>query len=457
MDLVHRRRSTGSVLKPFLFASMIENGMLQPGTLVPDVPTHFQGFSPENYDQRFRGAVRARQALAHSLNVPSVYMLKRHGIARFHDLLEGMGMSTLHRTPQAYGLSLVIGGAEGTLWELTGMYANLARTLRRGAVAGEHRLAELQVRRDTDTEPGAPAPLGAGSAWLTLQSLLEVERPGIDAGWRDQVGSRRIAWKTGTSHGLRDGWAIGTTPRYTVGVWTGNAAGEGRSGLTGTTTAGPILFSIFEQLDTGGWFDKPKRRLKAIQVCRDDGLLPQQGCPTHRTTVPVDSHYHRMSDNYRRIHLGPESPHRVNADCESVAAMRTRSRFVLPPAQAHYYRQHNANYRPMPPMRRDCQPQEPADTFAILYPNPGTSVYIPETLGGQRGRVVLRAVHRAGKGRLHWHLDGELLATTETFHEVPVTLAPGEHKLTVVAANGARKTRQFRVTAPDEQRELSLH
>ncbi|MDN3517572.1 penicillin-binding protein 1C [Aquisalimonas lutea] len=454
MDLVQRPRSSGSILKPFLFANMVEHGMLQPGMLVPDVPAHFSSFSPENYDQRFRGAVRARAALADSLNVPAVFMLRRHGIARFHDLLEQLGMTTLHRSPQDYGLTLVLGGAEATLWDLTGMYANLAGTLASGGRAGAYRLRNPRVLAGTAREPGPPSPLGAGSAWVTLNTLLEVDRPGVDRHWRDHTGGRRIAWKTGTSYGLRDGWAVGTTPRYTVGVWAGNAAGEGRSELTGTTTAGPLLFAIFDQLETGGWFDKPRSRLKTIRVCRADGHLPNNGCPTRRAEVPVDSHYHRVSRNHRWIHLDESGQWRVNADCESVTAMRNESWFVLPPVQAHYYRRRNADYRVLPPVRPDCRESAPTQSFAILYPDPGARVYIPTDFGGRRSRLVLKAIHRVDDATLYWHLDGRFVGETEVFHEVPVDLTPGAHTLTVVDETGARRVRRFRVAAPDADRRL---
>ena len=127
IDLIRRPRSTGSILKPLLFARMLDAGEILPETLVPDIPSQFAGYRPENYDREFRGAVPARTALARSLNVPAVWMLRRHGVDRFYDFLRGMGMTTLHRPPGDYGLTLVLGGAEGTLWDITGMYANVAR------------------------------------------------------------------------------------------------------------------------------------------------------------------------------------------------------------------------------------------------------------------------------------------------------------------------------------------
>ena len=167
----------------------------------------------------FRGAVPANEALARSLNVPAVWMLSQHGVDKFYDFLADMGMSTLHRQPSEYGLTLVLGGSEGTLWELTAMYANLAHAAQRGGRSGS------ALREPRLTEEGSAAesearrnPLSTGAAWLTVEALHDVVRPGVDAQWRLFEGNQEVAWKTGTSWGHRDGWAIGSSAGYTVGV-----------------------------------------------------------------------------------------------------------------------------------------------------------------------------------------------------------------------------------------------
>ena len=270
IDLIRRPRSTGSILKPLLFARMLDAGEILPETLVPDIPSQFAGYRPENYDRQFRGAVPARAALARSLNVPAVWMLRRHGVDRFYDFLRGMGMTTLHRPPGDYGLTLVLGGAEGTLWDITAMYANVARI--GGGVSGQsgQTLRPRVLVDEPATTAGRP-PLSVGAAWLTLEALVDVVRPGAESGWRVFGGGRRVGWKTGTSYGHRDAWAVGVTARYTVGVWAGNAGGEGRPELTGVGAAAPVLFDIVNRLDGGDWFPRPEAHLKEVKVCRSDG------------------------------------------------------------------------------------------------------------------------------------------------------------------------------------------
>lgn len=443
LDLVRRSRSTGSLLKPFLYAAMLDAGELQPGLLIPDVPLHFDGFRPENYDRQFRGAVTARVALAHSLNVPAAVLLQRHGVERFAQELARLGMSTLFRAPDDYGLALVLGGAEGTLWDLTAMYANLARVARGDSPAAARLL-------DGERSTAAAAPSRA-AAWLTLDTLLDVNRPGDERHWQSFASSRRIAWKTGTSHGLRDGWAIGVTPNYTVGVWVGNATGEGRAGLTGTSMAAPILFDIFTQLDTGGWFEKPQHDLKRIHVCRDDGRLPANGCETTTAEIPRNSHFQQVSVNHRWIHLDATGNWRVDARCESPADMQHQSWFVLPPVQEHFFRAQAADYRPLPPWRSDCTHAAGVAELDVVYPARGTSVYIPLDFGHARSRLVMQAVHRRDDATIHWHLDGRYLGSTQTFHELAVDIEPGRHELAIVDEQGARQLRAFTVlgeTAP---------
>ena len=245
VDIVQRPRSTGSILKPFLFAAMLDSGQLLPQMLVADVPTQLRGFTPENFDRSFRGAVAADEALAHSLNVPAVRLLRDYGYPRFHALLQQLGFTTMSRPADHYGLALILGGAEASLWEVAGAYANLADGARaaQGGSARTGTATRAVVAQCRDARITGPSALSIGAAWLTQQALLEVARPAEEANWRTFADSRQIAWKTGTSWGLRDAWAVGSSTRYTVGVWAGNADGVGVAGLTGGTAAAPLLFA----------------------------------------------------------------------------------------------------------------------------------------------------------------------------------------------------------------------
>jgi penicillin-binding protein 1C len=448
IDLIHRPRSTGSILKPLLFARMLDAGEITPASLIPDLPTQYAGYMPENADRSYRGAVPARLALARSLNVPAVRMLQYHGVDRFYDFLRTLGMSTLTRPPSEYGLTLVLGGAEGTLWDLTTIYANLA-TLARGP-SGPVVYRRPRLLAGDSTATGRPAELSVGAAWLTLEALVEVIRPGVEANWRSFTSSQPIGWKTGTSYGYRDAWAIGSTARYTVGVWVGNATGEGRPELTGVGVAAPLLLEVFDRLDPAEWFPRPDFALRSVEVCRDDGYLPSNGCVTQSVWVPQDSHFERPSPNHRLVHLDAGGRWRVDARCETVGNMTHATWFVLPAGQEFYYRRRHAGYQPLPPFRADCVAAGAGgDPLEFLYPGPGTRVYIPVDLDGRKGRVVFQVAHRDPGATVFWHLDHRFLGTTTTYHEQAVDVEAGRHVLTVVDQLGNRLRREFEVLEKD--------
>jgi penicillin-binding protein 1C len=448
VDIVQRPRSSGSILKPLLYAAMLDAGQLLPKMLVPDIPTQYQGFAPENFDRAFRGAVPADEALAHSLNVPAVRLLRDYGYPRFYDLLTHLGVSTLREPPDHYGLALILGGAEVTLWDVARMYANLADLARQGDAGPSGGYRDPQVLQGSARRLPGRAEISTGAAWLTLDALLEVPRPADEANWKSFAGSHRIAWKTGTSWGLRDAWAVGSTSRYTVGVWAGNANGAGVPGLTGSQAAAPLLFALFNRLPAAEWFEQPTRAMKRVSVCSDDGFLATADCPAEQQWVPADSHFDRQSPNHLLVHVDAAG-RRVDSRCESVASMQHLSWLVLPPAQEYFYRRGHAAYRELPPWRVDCR-ASPADAegrppLDFLYPDAAGKIYVPVELDGRAGRVVFEAVHRDPRAVLYWHVDERYVGRTSTIHQLSVALESGMHTVTIVDAAGNRASRSIEV------------
>jgi penicillin-binding protein 1C len=449
VDIVQRPRSTGSILKPFLYAGMLDSGQLLPRMLVPDVPTQIRGFTPENFDRGYRGAVPADEALAQSLNVPAVRLLREYGYPRFHELLQRLGFSTLRKPPDHYGLALILGGAEATLWDVTQAYAELADTAR-GSGGDVRELVWLRTQDRLARSGARPRPLSIGAAWLTQQALLEVTRPADEANWKRFADSRLIAWKTGTSWGLRDAWAVGSTTGHTVGVWVGNANGTGVPGLTGSTAAAPLLFALHDNLPRSPWYAMPMGALKRLHTCADDGYLANDLCPPAEVMVPQRSHFDRQTPYHQLVHLDARSALRVNADCVEVASMTHKPWFVLPPTIEYYYRMQHGDYRPLPGWHAGCREQADEgarDVMEFLYPDTGGKIYVPVELDGSRGRAVLEVVHREPRAQLYWHLDDDYVGRTELRHQLAVDLPPGMHRVTVVDAEGRRLTREFEVLA----------
>ena len=448
IDMIQRPRSTGSTLKPFLFARMIDAGEITPETLIADTSIRYTGYQPRNYDRKFRGAVRAKQALASSLNIPAVNMLSYHGVEKFLATLKQMGMTTLHRSSREYGLPLILGGAEGSLWKLTNMYANLANRAQQPAQHINDYYHQAKVLISDDNQTTRHHEISPASAWMTLEALTEVNRPNANAFWKRFDSTHKIAWKTGTSFGHRDAWAIGSTPQYTVGVWVGHATGNGQRTMTGVKVAAPILFETFNMLKLdNSWFKKPKDQMKTVLLCRDDGFLANDLCQSRRYDIPVNSHFNRVTPYHLRIHLSKDTQERVHANCESVSQMQTKSWFVLPPDQAYYYQQTHVNYKPLPAWRADCLLLEDKQSspISLVYPRRNTQIYIPRELAGKRGKTIFKAIHQNPSSTIYWHLDRQFIGTTKTFHEQALGMNAGKHTLTLVDEKGNRFVRTFQV------------
>jgi penicillin-binding protein 1C len=448
VDLIRAPRSTGSLLKPFLHAAMLQAGERMPDQLVADLPTSIDGFAPRNYDGRYTGAVPASAALARSLNVPAVRALREHGVERARRMLVAMGMHRLDRSAEHYGLSLIVGGGESSLWEMTGAYASMARVLIRysgsdqsiaGAVQGPCAILGDTIRSMD------PPPLGPGAIYHTLKALQQVNRPESESGWQHFAAQQHIAWKTGTSFGHRDAWAIGVNDRYAVGVWTGNASGEGRPGLTGTLAAAPLLFDVFGALPQGHGFETPHDALELMDVCSESGFRANADCPhlerrqtLHEAlrTAPCPYH-HRILVNEtgtQRVEPGP--------DARSIAW------FTLPPAMEFYYVQHHPGYRPLPPTEPGFTGNTGSDrSMQMIYPEHGASLFIPVELSGESGRIVLRAAHRSPDAAVHWDLDGDYLGSTRREHQLAIAIGDGEHRLTLTDDLGARLEIAFRTVS----------
>jgi penicillin-binding protein 1C len=469
VDIVRSPRSTGSLLKPLLYAAMLQSGDILPGQLVADVPTRYGSFMPQNYSRGYEGAVPAYRALARSLNIPAVRMLQSYGVDRFYSFLKELGISTLYRPADEYGLSLILGGAESTLWEITGIYAGMARTVNNYSRAGtsssksfvlstytaEHEVGE-QEPQDNFNYQTYDVPLSAGVCWLTLKAMVDVERPETENAWREYSSSQNIAWKTGTSFGYRDAWAVGVTPKYAIGVWVGNADGEGHANLIGSQVAAPILFELFDMLDKSHWFAQPHSDLLQIEVCTKSGYRAGIYCEEKKYQWVPKSGLKALSCPYcRNIHLDPTMMWRVNSSCEKITRMHSENWFVLPPAMEYFYKKRHSGYRPIPPFSPDCTPPShhpDGISISIIYPTPGSAIYVPLELDGTKGKTVFQAAHRRPDLRIFWHLDESYMGFTAGIHQMDFSPNPGPHVLTLVDENGELVQRQFTILSK-EQRE----
>jgi penicillin-binding protein 1C len=440
VDVITAPRSTGSILKPFLYAFMLQDGAIMPNQLVPDIPTRISGYAPKNFDQTYDGAVPASEALARSLNIPAVRMLQDYGSEQFYSRLQKLNLSTINRSASHYGLSIILGGAEATLWDLGTAYMNMARMLNKQQSLMHSNFIETD---SLVVDPNGKQAFDPAALWWTVEAMSTLNRPSQEMGWQDFGSSQKVAWKTGTSFGHRDAWAIGITPDYLVGVWVGNADGEGRPGLTGLNVAAPIMFKVFKHLPQDRWFDEPQIHMTSVQVCHESGFLATANCPNPDTLhVPENGNHAEACPYHQLVHLDSASRYRVSSSCYAVSDMKNTAWFVLPPVQEWYYKRKNPTYRPLPPFRKDCLSNS-IQNMAIIYPKDGSGIFIPRNLNGSWEKVVFEIAHRQPETMVYWHLDDEFIGTTQFEHNLEVSAAAGNHTMTVVDEKGESVSWRF--------------
>ena len=429
VDVIRAPRSTGSILKPFLYYITLQEGQILPHTLLPDIPLNINGFVPQNFNMQYDGAVPASKVIARSLNIPSVWLLREYSVPKFHTFLKKAGITTLTQSPSHYGLSLILGGAEATLWDVTFAYSDMARSIQ-----GLERVQGSLVPMDKSTI--LPQVFSAGGAWQVFDAIKEVNRP-EEIDWRFIPSMQKIAWKTGTSYGFRDAWAVGATSRYAVGVWVGNANGEGKPELVGGRTAGPVMFDIFNILPSSPWFESPEGAFVETMVCRQSGHLAGRFCDDIDTMLIAPNGLRTEAcPHHSHINLSTDGRYRVYESCiGSGQQVIQQNRFVLPPVWEWYYKQRHPEYKTLPPFMAGCG-EDTHSPMAFIYPQNNVHVYLPKQLDGSDGKVTFELAHSNPNATVFWHIDSDYMGATRDFHKYTFLPSRGKHSVTVVDNEG---------------------
>lgn len=454
VDITTAPRSTGSVLKPFLYASMLDEGLLLPDTFIEDIPTTIDGYKTENYDRTYRGAVPASVALARSLNVPAVRMLQDYGVEKFYSRLQNLQLSDINRGASTYGLSLIIGGAESSLWDLSKAYLHMARDLKNytsqssqydreehqsiSYVLDDHAFAKAKNQKSDIKKSWSQEPIvfSAASIYHTFEAMKKVNRPEGEEIWHFFNPNRQIAWKTGTSFGNRDAWAIGVTPKYVIGVWAGNADGEGRADLTGIDSAAPILFDVFNGFPSVSWFEKPYDDLVEMEVCAASGHLAGLNCEkTVVQYIPVKGERTPPCPYHQIIHLNQDGSHRVEGSCYPVDRMQHKPYLVLPPAMSYYYAKSHASYERLPDYLENCSTGD-EKMMRFINPTHNTTVSITKDRDGNINPAIFELAHRNREKKVFWYMDDTFIGSTSGIHELALTADPGRHLISAVDEDG---------------------
>ncbi|HEX7184843.1 MAG TPA: penicillin-binding protein 1C [Thermoanaerobaculia bacterium] len=485
VDGAEARRSPGSTLKPFLYAMAIDQGRAIPDSYLFDIPTDFSGYVAENYDERYRGRVTVRDALVQSLNACAVRLLSEVGLENFHRLLVRGGLATLDRPVGSYGLPLVLGAGEVRLLDLANLYASLAE-------GGLYRPFHL-VEPGEDPHPhplsrhrerGAPAqPLlssvfspspgdgrgGQGvraqpreapavrlfspeAARLVTEILTDVRRPDLPESWDLTVGVPAVAWKTGTSYGHRDAWAIGFSRRYTIGVWVGNFDGRPRQGISGSQHAGPLLFDLFRAVDDrtrgAGAPSGPLLApgLDAIEVCAESRGLPGSFCPA-RLRVPYIPGRTRLAacSWHRRVLVDAETGDLLSGDCLGGRRHAFRLLTVFPPELVAWWRGQGLPIPDLPRLSPACGGIPEGEPPRIVSPDAATPYRLRRDAPPEHQRIPLVARAGLGVSRLFWYQDGRLVAAVSPGENLFLPSQSGDHRLVVTDDLGRTDGITYRV------------
>lgn len=432
IDMVKAQRSTGSIMKPFLFAAMLDEGTLLPTMMLPDIPMSLSGYTPKNYSGQYWGAVPADVALQHSLNAPFVYLLKQYGHYRFHSLLRRLGLTGIVFDADHYGLSLIVGGAEASLRDLVRAYGRMGRKLAASVNEGFN-----------EEVPDNIVPFSADAIAVTFDVMKGLTRPTNQIGWSGFSSAKQVAWKTGTSFGFKDAWAIGLTDHYVVGVWAGNADGEGRPGLTGVSVAAPLMFDVAGILKDSYTYPNATASAIDVKVCAVTGYPPSEVCENTKTVkMPNVEIKTGVCPYHKKVFLDSTRQYQVLPDCYPVNQKRFEVYFVLPPVMEWFYKRHSSMYRPLPPLYPSCATAHPDEVMAFVYPKSDARVTIPIGIKGNRQQVIFEIAHRNPRKTIYWTLNNVFLGTTRLNHQMPIDVEKGHYELRCVDEDGVELYRR---------------
>lgn len=450
VDMVQAWRSPGSTLKPFLYAMALDDGLIHSESLLVDAPQSFGGYRPGNFDEAFNGPVAAATALRLSLNVPSVDLLERVGPARFAARLSHAGSQLRFPRGSAPNLSLILGGTGARLEDLVGAFS----ALNRNGIAGHVRYtAEDTLRERRLVSPGA--------AWITREMLEANPRPGQGTDTFDLGGRPAVAWKTGTSYGYRDAWAIGSTRQYTVGVWVGRPDGTPLPGQYGAVTALPLMFEVVDSLPRQGGGTQAAPRPASVSqadICWPSGelasALPAGLCQRRLSAWLLDGNVpptfaerdaRRWQPGRQRYQADRDTGERLSADCSAVHVIEQREVARWPALLSPWLPQAARQASQLPPLAADCRDDGRQASIALHIDGLNDGAALARAPGAAHGvRLQLRAL--GSEHDIDWLLDGRWIARTraaQPFHQG--FEQPGEHALTALASDGAWTRVRFKV------------
>jgi penicillin-binding protein 1C len=435
VDGIRAVRSPGSTLKPFLYARAFDQGYLTPSMRLLDIPTDFGGYIPENFDLSYSGEVTARQALLRSLNIPAVRLLAKQGLTDMLSWLSMLGFRSIEAKRESLGLSVILGGCGATLEELVRGMSMFAR---------EGELSSMHLHAGEKRDQGRQL-LSPSAAYLLSEILSHSARPDLPLEIINASRLPRIAWKTGTSYGKRDAWAIGWNSRYTIGVWMGNFSGRGAPSLSGAVMATPLLVDLFNAIDydaSGEWLVRPEAVVNR-DVCARSGKIPSTFCQGLERDLAIRDVSSRQQcnlmqeyavDRNRTMHYCPE--------CTPSEGVERDLYAIHDPELMVWFRENRVDVPQPPPHNPACTAQRGGGRPAIISPSSEYEYYIEK---GSDQHISLQAAAAAGVQTLYWYVDGELVGSTEVGEKLFFQPRRAEHRVVCMDDAGRRSMTSIRI------------
>lgn len=427
-------RQPGSTLKPLLYALCFDEGLLTPKTVMTDVAVNYDGYAPENYDDKFNGYVTVEYALEHSLNIPAVKGLRLLGHEKMIQKLSSCNFRQIQKDRRKLGLSLILGGCGTTLEELTGLFASFAND-------GVYITPSYT---QNDTVQSRTRLISPAADYMITEILSKVNRPDFPLNWTATERMPKIGWKTGTSYGRKDAWSIGFNKNYTVGVWAGNFSGQGAADLSGANTATPLLFKIFNTIDYDSdesWFKQPDD-CDIRQVCGETGLVPSDHCTNIVTDyfIPLISST-KPCDNRQEIMISPNEKISYCKSCAPASGYKKKWYKVVEPEMQAWFDENRIAYEKIPPHNPDCEVIFKGAAPVITSPVNGTEYLInkkdPEPL-----QLISKTANDVSK--VYWYINNKFYKSCNAGEKQ--FFIPQEGPVKISCTDDKGRNRDIRIT-----------
>lgn len=452
VDGIKARRSPGSVMKPFIYALALDEGLIHPLTMLKDVPKSYAFYNPENFDHGYRGIVTATSALVYSLNIPAVDLLQKLTKKSYYTLLRQSGVKHL-KNEEFYGLALALGGYEISMQEMVKMYAMLLndghlKEIRFVKNPQSGVFKEAKSTQDSESHPLSEQGLiSPEAAFLTLKML----------GYNDPVDGNKsipVFWKTGTSYSYKDAWSIGIAGKYVIGVWIGNFDGTPNHGFVGRTAAAPLLFEIIRTLqkeeDLSKYGISPEGlNLSQVDICRSTGDIANVYCPSSVKSwfIPGISPI-KLSGVHRLIPIDKETSLRACRHTPPSTELKVYEFWPTDILKA--LERAGLSKKLPPPFKEPCHVKTDMQGFApqIIYPI-SNIVHLVRSHKLEQEQIILKAAADSDVSLIYWFIDNALLGTTKPNETLAIKAIIGTHEIKAVDDLGRSSTRKLTIRLED--------